>query len=135
MLLHCDQIVEDKLESSSDWTTSNQTKNLVELLKLIRAITHKHGKVKQGMMSYVEQDFDWKLYIQKENKALADFYKVFKARANRINTFSGQAGYHPKLFKKHYAEPTASLGKHVIALTPEEKELALQAACEEFKAS
>lgn len=115
----------------------NSGQKLVNLLKLIRAITHEHDEMKQGIMTYLEHDLEWKLNFQRGHKPLADFYKEFKARADMIDTFKGRVGYYPKLFAKHKADLALFFThpKQVVTLTKEEIKKAMQLVCEEYKES
>ena len=66
-------VVDDKLLALDEYDeiNNNNKQDLIKLLQCIRAIVHKHDKVKGGMMAIVKQDI--RLYIgcyQKQNQTL-----------------------------------------------------------------
>ena len=95
---HVDPDLEEKLKSASQWETINEHQDVVGLLKLIRAPAHQHDEVKQGMVSFVEMDFNLYLGYQPNGQDISTFYKLFKARCDVINTYGGQAGFHPQIY-------------------------------------
>ena len=67
------------------------------LLKMIRNIAHDVKQRKQSIMLTVENDLELYLNYQESTQSTNEFYKVFNATIDTINTHSGQAGYHPQL--------------------------------------
>jgi hypothetical protein len=135
VLGHCHPDVRERLESSSEWETIDADQDLIKLLELIRNVVHKHDEVKQGTMALVEQTLQFYLNFQGKNESLPDFYKAFKARADIIDTYKGQCGYHPELYRLHAKALAAKLGVATAVLTDEQKKKARETACEEFKAA
>eukprot|EP00956_Cyclotella_meneghiniana_P009214 scaffold12647_cov40-Cyclotella_meneghiniana.AAC.3 len=142
VLSHVDPELEEKLEASTGWSQMKD-QDVIELLRLIRSHAHKHDEMKQGTMSLVEHDLDLYLNYQKADQDLSTYHKLFKARIEVINTFGGRAGYHPSLYLKHRRrilaanyQPIPPATELVLAqLTRAHNEAAMQAACEEYKAS
>eukprot|EP00956_Cyclotella_meneghiniana_P038953 scaffold162906_cov46-Cyclotella_meneghiniana.AAC.1 len=143
VLSHVDPELEEKLEASAGWAQMTQDQDVIELLRLIRSHAHKHDEMKQGTMSLVEHDLDLYLNYQKADQDLSTFHKLFKARCEVINTFGGQAGYHPTLLLKHRrrilvaeCQPIPPATELLLSqLTRAQNDAAMHAACEEYKAS
>jgi hypothetical protein len=76
----------------------------------------------------------WILNFQKDGQDLSEWLKTFKAGAEIIDTFGGQAGFHPKVVDQHISKLAKKLGKNLDELTEEESKAAIDSACEEFKA-
>ena len=76
----------------------------------------------------------WILNFQKDGQDLSEWLKTFKAGAEIIDTYGGQAGFHPKVVDQHRIKLANKLGKTVAQLSEEETKEAIDSACEEFKA-
>jgi hypothetical protein len=90
------------LNSLETWGVINDRQDLIELLKAMRSIAHKHDEVKGGVMNHVEQDI--RLYVhscQRDHESIMDYYKKFNAQCDVIDVHGGKAGYHPGLYNKH----------------------------------
>jgi hypothetical protein len=94
-------MLEEKLEACNDWTQINVDQDLVQLLKLIRAVVHKHDDQEHSTMALVEHDMKLYMTFQKDNESDSDFYKSFNARCDVVDTFGGQAGYHRAVYMAH----------------------------------
>ena len=71
------------------------------LLKMICDIALNVKQRKQIIMSTVENNSELYLKYQYSTQSTNDFYKVFNATIDTINTYGGQAGYHPQVYKNH----------------------------------
>jgi hypothetical protein len=49
--MHCHPDVDERIKSFDKWTVVDVSQDVVELLKLIKSVLHKHEKVKQGTMA------------------------------------------------------------------------------------
>ena len=56
ILQHCPKDLEIKLKGLADWDTVSSGQDAIQLLTMVRALTHKHDKMQQGTMAYVESD-------------------------------------------------------------------------------
>ena len=111
----------ERLESSDAWETIETDQDVVRFLVLIRNVVHKHDEVKQGTMALVEQVLQLYLNFQAESESLQDFLKAFKARCDIVDTFKGQAGYHPQLYEDHSEALAKKHGTTAANLTDEQK--------------
>ena len=137
-LQHCNEETEQKLNSLETWSNINDKHNLIELLKAVRSIAHKHDEVKGGVMNHVEQDIC--LYVhsfQRDHKSIMDYYKKFNAQCDVIDVHGGKAGYHPGLYNKYLDEIKDNVARGISTLITldEMKTKAMETSCEEYKAS
>ena len=61
VLQHCPPELETRLTSPSNWDQVWVDRDVVGLLKMIRVITHNHGKSKLGLVAIIECDME--LYL------------------------------------------------------------------------
>ena len=136
VLLQCPRALETQLKTLSDWENISSDQDVVELLLLIRDVTHKHDETKQGTMALVESDLLLYLSHMKTGDDPDDFMRLFKAQVDTINAHGGQAGLHPRLLNEHYDELVEYHPKDAKDLTSEERlALTTQArkeSCEEY---
>jgi hypothetical protein len=135
VLSHCHPEVRARLEGLADWPTTSQDKNVIALLRGIRAIAHQNDDTKPGAMQYVEQNLNLELGFQtKKDQSLADFYKIFKARVEVIDALGGKAGFHHVLYNNHLQKICTRDGNTVATRTPAQRDEAIKTSCEEYKA-
>eukprot|EP00956_Cyclotella_meneghiniana_P035517 scaffold115573_cov38-Cyclotella_meneghiniana.AAC.1 len=135
VLAHCHPEVEEKLEASSKWPAIRASKDVVDLLELIRGICMKHDEVKQGTMSLVELDLQWYLNFQDNDESVTDYAKRFKNTIDLIETFGGRPGLHPTIVEQHTREYELLSGKVEANFTADEKEEILKTSMEEYRAA
>ena len=92
LLTHCPKELETKLKEMSNWAKISADRDAIELVKLIRGITHKHDETAQGTMAYMESDLLLYTTFMSKQDTLQDFYDLFTAQYETINAHSGHAG-------------------------------------------
>ena len=70
---------------------------------MIRDITHNKKERKESVMTIVESDVELFTTVQAPDQDLNDYYKVFKAQVDTIDTHGGNAGYHLVIYELHLA--------------------------------
>ena len=79
------------------WT---RRQSVVPLLLMIRYITHSMREGKQGVMAIVECAVKINTTVQKSSETTEEYFDIFEARRNTVNSHDGRAGYHEVMFKK-----------------------------------
>jgi hypothetical protein len=134
VLSHCHPLLEEKLEACNDWDQINVDQDLIQLLKLIRAVVHKHDDQEHSTMALVEHDMKMYMSFQKDNESDSDFYKAFNMRCDVVDTFGGQSGYHRAVYMAHCKKRAEELKVTMTSLSDDEKLKCRNAACDEYKA-
>ena len=132
---HMHPNLEDKIKTSTGWDTIEEIDNVVGLMILIRKYTHDYNEATHGTANLVKHDINFLLGFQKENESLDEFHRNFKARADVIDSFGGQSGYHPEIYKQHRQKLADSLGIGLDDLNNNQKKKCLESAREEYKAA
>ena len=135
LLQHTEPSLKDRLKATEKWTDIKANDDVVGLMKLIRSFAHDDCDFKQGTMAYVDNDLRFYLGYQRRNESLEEYRKNFKARADVIEAFGGDAGYHKELYLEHKKQLAKELNKDLAALTSDEKAKALASSKEEYKAA
>jgi predicted Fe-S protein YdhL (DUF1289 family) len=134
VLSHCHPLLEEKLEACNDWERINADQDLIQLLKLIRAVVHKHDDQEHSTMALVEHDMKLYMSFQKDNESDSDFYKAFNMRCDVVDTFGGQSGYHQAVYMAHCKKRAEELKVSMSSLSNDEKLKCRASACDEYKA-
>ena len=95
ILQHCPPELTAELKNIDSWTDTEDKRSVVMLLKMIRNIAHNVKQRKQSIMLTVANNSELYLKYQESMQSTSEFYKVFNAKINNINTHGGQALYHP----------------------------------------
>ena len=135
IMQHVEPTLEDELKTDSTWEAIDSTYDAIELLKLIRSYAHKHNNAMDSTAAVVRHDMNFLLGYQKESQTLEDFQRDFKARADIVDTYGGQSGYHPAVYLKHRQKFADENNKTLQQLTNGEKEKCLTSSREEYKAA
>ena len=78
---------------------------------MIRDLTHGMKETRQGIMALVQVHVDLFTTIQRRNKSVEAYYKIFCARRDTVNAHGGEAGYHEKLYAKARVRVMAERGR------------------------
>ena len=140
ILNHTETTLEDRLKALTTWKSTNTTKDVIQLLKDIRDITHKHDETRQGSMAYVEDMIALFTTYQRPTESDRDFKKRFDSLVDMINAHGGKAGFHAAMVREaqdrlceeeglgEYANITDQTIKDNIG------DRAIRESCEEFLA-
>jgi hypothetical protein len=79
VLSHCHPEVRARLEGLADWPTTSQDKNVIALLRGVRAIAHQNDDTTPGAMQYVEQNLNLELGFQTKDQSTRSSRRVWKS--------------------------------------------------------
>jgi hypothetical protein len=134
VLSHCHPLLEEKLEACNDWAKINADQDLVQLLKLIRAVVHKHDDQQHSTMALVEHDLKLYMSFQRDNESDSDFYKAFNMRCEVVDTFGRQVGFHQAVYTRHCQALANQLKVSMSSLSDDDKQKCVISSCNEYKA-
>ena len=104
VLQHCPKVLESLLKSQTRWDTiSNETEG-VEILLIVRDITHKHDSYMTSTLSYVKTFFEWTLTFQGKHKSNTDYYMLFLSRIKKTRLHGGERVFHNDVYQTHLAK-------------------------------
>ena len=105
LVLHrCPPELTVELKNINSSPVTEDKRSVVILLKMIRDISYNVKQRKKSIMLTVENDSELYLKYQELTQSTNEFYKVFNARINTINTHVGQVGYQPQVYNNHLVE-------------------------------
>ena len=80
VLSHCPRALEHQLKNSSKWEETESNQDVVDLLKMIRNITHNKKATKKSVMTIVESDVKLFTIHIGSGETLDEYYKVLRPR-------------------------------------------------------
>ena len=85
--------------------------NSVELLLILRDITHKHKESVQSAIAYVKTLLKWTLTYQSKDQSNTKYYTLFLSRIDIIRSHGGKPGFHREAFWKDLTKLLEKKGK------------------------
>ena len=73
---------------------------MVTLLLMIRNITHNMMESKQGVLAIIECAVKMNTTAQKSLETAEEYFDIFEARKNTLNSHDGRVEYNEGMFKK-----------------------------------
>ena len=125
-----------RLKSNDMYRAVNNSNDVIELIKMIRDVAHKHDDTTQGTMVPVTSDLALYTMFMTSEGDTEEFYGKFNPMADTINDHDGSAGYHPHLYADH--RTILCVDKELDSTTISKDELekvqkdAKKSACEEY---
>ena len=101
VLSHCPKELVPELRNSTKWAGTEDNRDVVALLKMIRDITHNKKERKESVTTIAKSDVELFTILQEPGQDLYNYYKVFKAQVDIINAHGGNAGHHPVVYMLH----------------------------------
>ena len=96
---HCPPELRAEIQNHSIWVVNAVAQDCIALLLMICDLTHNMKETMQGTMALVGCHSDLYTTVQEKGKSLEDYYKVFIAQKDTVNTHGGEAGRHKELHR------------------------------------
>ena len=94
VLQHFRPDVKTELKNQLTWTVRQDEQSVVTLLRMIRDITNNMWESKQGVMAIVECAVEMNTTAQNPSETTGEYFGIFEAQRNTVNTHDRRAGYH-----------------------------------------
>lgn len=92
-----------KIQNHQKRELTEGSSDAIELLTLLRDVTHNLKQDKQGTKAIMECHVDMVCTTMTTKESLDEFYILFNARVSTVNAHGGLAGHRPALHVKHLA--------------------------------
>ena len=89
VLQHVPDVLESLLKSQTKWDKVSGEMDGVQILTILRDITHKHDSLVQSTLLYVKTFLEWTLTFQGKNESNTDYYTLFLSRIETIRSHGG----------------------------------------------
>ena len=103
VLQHCPKYLEAELRNHTKWDATELTQDAISLLGIIWDVKLNLKESRQGTMNFVKCDVELKTTAQSSNETTDDYYKVFSARQDTVNTHGGEARHHNQILEDRLA--------------------------------
>ena len=100
---HCPKDLEVELCNHTKWDTTELTQDAIALLRIIRDVTLNLKESSQGTMNFVKCGVELNTKAQSSSETTEEYYKVFGARKDTVNTLEREAGHHRQIFEDRLA--------------------------------
>ena len=102
--------MEAELRNHTEWDVTELEQDAIALLGIIWYVRLNLKESRQGTMNFVKCDVELKTTAQSSNKTTDEYYKVFGARKDTVNTHGGEAGHRKHMFEDRMAAKLAEKG-------------------------
>ena len=98
LLQHCTKDLTQKLKSNGRYEAVNESKDVIDLIKMIHDVAHQNDDNTQGTMALVTSGLALYTTFMTSEDDTEQFYDTFNSITDTINIQGGSAGYHPQLY-------------------------------------
>ena len=100
ILQHCPSTVILKIKGQPGYEACKDARDPVELLLVLRDITHKHDATKNETMAIVKSNVELYLGHQGKTNSTNKHYRLLKSRVDTITAYRGTPVHHPAQAKR-----------------------------------
>ena len=101
VMVHCPPNLEEILKMMSAWNTVREAHDAIDLLKMVRNVTHEQTEAKQTVMGFLGSTAELSTYHQEEKTSDVNYSIMFNATVESIKAHGGQPWHHPGLADLH----------------------------------